>query len=97
MASARLNRFLLQDVDEDNPMTNQLKKLRATFDWNSYSQQFNTVPFDRIENTLIVYLLQGSISQKKSRLLVVDKYSPVDERLFSITARVSKLPEFQMC
>jgi uncharacterized protein (DUF1800 family) len=97
MASARLNRFLLQDVDEDNPMTNRLKKLRATFDWNSYSQQFNTVPFDRIENTLIVYLLQGSISQKKSRLLVVDKYSPVDERLFSITARVSKLPEFQMC
>ena len=97
MASAKLNRFLLKDVEEENPMTNRLKKLQATFDWYSFSQQFNSVPYDRIENTLIVYLLQGSISQKKSRLLIVDKNSPIDERLFSITARVSKLPEFQMC
>jgi len=97
MASAKLNRFLLKDVEEENPMTNRLKKLKATFDWYSFSQQFNSVPFDRIENTLIVYLLQGSISSKKSRLLIVDKHSPIDERLFSITARVSKLPEFQMC
>jgi uncharacterized protein (DUF1800 family) len=97
MASAKLNRFLLKDVEEENPMTNRLKKLQATFDWYSFSQQFNSVPYDRIENTLIVYLLQGSISQKKSRLLIVDKHSPIDERLFSITARVSKLPEFQMC
>lgn len=97
MASAKLNRFLLKDVEEGNPLTNRLKKLQATFDWRSFSQQFNGVPFDRIENTLIVYLLQGSISPKKSRLLIVDKHSPVDERLFSISARVSKLPEFQMC
>jgi hypothetical protein len=78
-------------------MTKRLKELQAKFDWNSYSQQFYSVPFDRIENTLIVYLLQGSISPQKSKLLIVDRHSPVDERLFAITARVSKLPEFQMC
>ena len=97
MVSAKLNRFLLTDIEEGNPMTKRLKELQAKFDWNSYSQQFYSVPFDRIENTLIVYLLQGSISPQKSKLLIVDKHSPVDERLFAITARVSKLPEFQMC
>lgn len=97
MVSAKLNRFMLTDVEEENPMTKRLKELQAKFDWNSYSQQFNSIPYDRIENTLIVYLLQGSISPKKSKLLIVDKNSPIDERLFSITARVSKLPEFQMC
>jgi len=97
MASARLNRFLLTEVDESNPLTQRLKSLKASIDWDTYSRQFTSVDFDRIESTLIVYLLQGSISPKKSKLLIVDKFSPVDERLFSITARVTKLPEFQMC
>ena len=97
LASARLNQFLLNDVDDGSNMMNRLKSLKAKLDWPSFRRQFASVPFDNIEDTLIVYLLQGPISREKYQLLIVDNHSPVDERIFSIIAKVSKLPEFQMC
>jgi uncharacterized protein (DUF1800 family) len=97
LASARLNRFLLKDIDDESAMMNRLKQLQVKFDWQAFKKQFETVPYDHIENTLIVYLLQGPLSREKQRLLLVDIHSPIDERLFSIIAKVSKLPEFQMC
>ena len=97
LASARLNRFLLQDVDDGSPMAQRLKQLQVKFDWQSFKNQFESVPYEYIENTLIVYLLQNPLSREKQKLLLVDINSPIDERLFSIVAKVSKLPEFQMC
>jgi uncharacterized protein (DUF1800 family) len=97
LASARLNRFLLKDIDDGSAMMNRLKHLNIRFDWESFKQQFESVPYDHIENTLIVYLLQGPLSMEKQRLFLADIHSPIDERLFSTIAKVSKLPEFQMC
>lgn len=97
LASSRLNQFLLNDVDDGSLMMKRLKELQAQLDWPTFRSQFESVPFDRIEDTLIVYLLQDSISREKHQLLTVDKHSPADERLFSVIAKVSKLPEFQMC
>ena len=97
LASARLNQFLLQEVDDGSLMMKRLNELQAQFDWSTFRNQFESVPFERIEDTLIVYLLQDSISREKYQLLTVNKHSPVDERLFSVVAKVSKLPEFQMC
>lgn len=97
LASARLNQFLLTDVEDGSLMMQRLKELKAQVDWSTFRNQFEAVPFDRLEDTLIVYLLQDSISREKYQLLTVNKHSPADERLFSVIARVSKLPEFQMC
>jgi hypothetical protein len=74
-----------------------LKELQIKFDWQAFKKQFESLPYEDIENTLIVYLLQGRLSREKHRLLLTDIHSPIDERLFSIIAKVSKLPEFQMC
>lgn len=97
LASARLNRFMLRDIDDDSGMISRLKQLQVKFDWQAFKKQFESLPYESIENTLIVYLLQGPLSREKHRLLLADIHSPVDERLFSIIAKVSKLPEFQMC
>jgi uncharacterized protein (DUF1800 family) len=97
LASARLNQFLLSDIDDGSEMMNRLRSLKAKLDWQSFRNQFENVPYDKIEDTLIVYLLQIPISREKYQLLIVDNHSPVDERIFSIIAKVSKLPEFQMC
>lgn len=97
LASARLNRFLLADVEDGSNMMERLKELKVKLDWQSFKQQFNNINFEDIENTMIVYLLQNPISREKYQLLTTDRHSPVDERMFSIIAKVSKLPEFQLC
>jgi uncharacterized protein (DUF1800 family) len=97
MASARLNRFLLREVDDGSPMMNRLKELQVKIDWPSFNRQFDSVSNNDIENALIVYLLQRPISREKYDLMIADRHSPADERLFSVIVKVSKLPEFQMC
>ena len=97
LAASRLNRFLLKETDDGSLLMERLKGLQAKIDWPAFREQFENVPYDDIEDTLIVYLLQSAVSREIYQLLIGDNHSPVDERIFSIIAKVSKLPEFQMC
>jgi uncharacterized protein (DUF1800 family) len=97
LAAARFNNIHFQGVIPDEAVMNRLKKLQASMQWQSFKQQFESVPNENIENVLIVYLLQAPISREKLKLLMAKKHSHLDERLFSVIVKVSKLPEFQMC
>jgi len=97
LAAARLNQIQFQGINPDEAVMNRLKKLQASMQWQSFKQQFDSIPNDNIENVLIVYLLQAPVSREKLKLLMAGRHSHLDERLFSVIVKVSKLPEFQMC
>ncbi|MDW7693478.1 DUF1800 domain-containing protein [Flammeovirgaceae bacterium SG7u.111] len=76
---------------------NRLKKMHVSSDLEAFQRQFGTIPAKDLIDRLCAYFIQLPLSDEKKKLVGVRGDLPEEERLLRTVAKISKLPEFQMC